>query len=100
MDDIRLTFLTKVLECIVKDTSIEYIDIDGGFPTPFFKVNNTFFIHKIFLKKDLPGPSFKEYCENSYGLNELDTIYVWEIYRLIIENRIVIDGRLKMWYNE
>ena len=88
MEDIQITFLTKVLDCIIKDTSIKYVNVEGGSTTPFFYVDHTFYIHRIFLKNDLPGPAFKEYCENNYGLSELDIIYVWEVYKLVIESRL------------
>jgi len=96
-DDRRKIYLSKVIGFLVKDTIIDYSreKIHYPFPALFFKSPipfSEFFFDtssESFISFDVsPFIDLYMYCNNTYGLTEEETTYVWEKYKTIILDKI------------
>ena len=77
-------FLDKVLDQIVRETSIDYDE--GRIYTPFQKPYSC----SLYPFLRFSFKTFYRHCEEVYGLNYDETEYVWEEYKEII--RVKING--------
>ena len=93
-------FLDKVVDQIVSETRIDYDMEEIQFPfPPLFSFCSP---HLSFLSPLLSLPSsffhsarsilFSKHCRDVYGLNEEETMYVWEEYIQIIKDKIDNNG--------
>jgi hypothetical protein len=90
MEKNRKRFLDKVVEFLVKDTIIDYLD-NFHIYFPFFPeyglyindANLDYFFHK---------GRYTQYCKDTYGLTHEESLYVWGIYIKIIKEKIKTNG--------
>ena len=84
-------FLDKVLDQIVSETEIDYVNGRMYTPSslfhPFFS-SFLFFppVYSSFFSSFVC--SFSKHCKNIYGLNDDEVKYVWNEYRDIIKDKI------------
>ena len=81
-------FLDKVVEFLVRDSKMDYDEVRLYTPFQF----THFFPHPFSPTPLFPLPSqllsFSKYCNNVYGLTELEIEYVWNQYIDIIKDKI------------
>ena len=93
-DDKRKRFLDKILNWLVDETGIDYED-RTWLPT-FINTGITFNSSPLFPLTPLeisnlfinPLTLFYDYCEDTYGLDHEEIVYVWGKYRVIILKKI------------
>ena len=89
MEEKRKRFLDKILDWLVDETEIDYED-RTWLPT-FIDTGNTLFpitpLHRFLLVIN-PLTLFYDYCEDTYGLDHEEIVYVWGKYRVIILKKI------------
>jgi hypothetical protein len=76
-------FLNKVIDMIVRETTIDY---DEERFLPPFSIPSSWF--SPFLSHFSPHPSFIIHCREVYGLNKEETGYVWDKYILLIKDKL------------
>jgi len=74
----REDYLNKILEYLVDDTIIDFDENQIRFPFYSFPSHPLLF---------LPFSVFSEYCKDNYGLTDEEIDYVWEEYRIIINEK-------------
>ena len=75
-------FLDKVVDQIVRETTIDYDN--GRIDSPF-----TVFYHSdLIMAPTAPTYYFTTHCIDVYGLNDLEVEYVWNEYKNIIKDKI------------
>ena len=77
MEDNVKKFLDRVVDRIVKETTIDY-DKKTAY--------TSFLPHNSILS--LYASIFKDHCINIYGLNDDEADYVWKEYRKIIKDKL------------
>ncbi len=98
MEDKHNRYLDKVVEFLIRDTTIDYDreEITYPFPALYFYPPQVpfpeFFFDtssETFISFDVsPFIDLYLYCNNTYGLTEEETEYVWERYKAIIIDKI------------
>ena len=78
-------FLDKVVDQIVRETTIDY-DEERFLPPFSVPSSSSFFLFSLSFPS--PYPSFIIHCREVYGLNEDEVSYVWKEYRDIIKDEI------------
>ena len=76
-------FLDKVIDQLVRETTIDY---DEERFLPPFSIPSSWF--SPFLSHTSPHPSFIIHCREVYGLNKEETGYVWDKYILLIKDKL------------
>ena len=82
MENNQNTYLDKVVEFLVRDTSIDYGKDEIYFPFSSFPPPSS----SLFSFSS--SSSFSKYCIDVYGLTEQEIGYVWNQYRTIILDKI------------
>lgn len=96
MENNRKKFLDKVVDFIVKDTTVDFDGRELFFPFTLKKSlrqnsDNSTPFHKILFNRDsvIPRDGFMEYIDEMYGINTVDEIsYVWGKYKDIMRYNI------------
>ncbi len=79
-------FLDKVLDQIVRETTIDEVEDNVNVPFhPFVLYPTIFRLHILIF---VVVSSFSDHCKDVYGLNEEEIDYVWEEYKTIIKDKI------------
>ena len=90
-------FLDKVVDMIVSETTIDH-DEERVYPPNSNDTNSYYFSPSSFpfyhfLTTHSPLPTFFYlHCRDVYGLNNEESKYVWEEYKIIITNKIKNNG--------
>ena len=106
--DKQQQYLEKVINHMVKGSKIDHVEEEVQFPstkfTPFtFKEKEKPYRYIEF--DDFPGligdSDFDEYCKETYGLNEVETEYVWERWLEIMKDKVIGTGKYNdRWWAE
>lgn len=85
MEDKHNRYLDRVIDFLVRDTTIDYDREEIKYPFPSFRGSLPIFSP---THVSSPLPTFSTYVRDIYGLTEEELDYVWEKYRNIINEKI------------
>jgi hypothetical protein len=83
MEDKQKIFLDKVIDILVRDTEIDYVDKVVRYP--FISV--IFAYDLVTFDPNHYSSSFSKYVTNTYGLTMDEDDYVWDRYVLILRDK-------------
>jgi len=89
-EDNRKRFLDKILNWLVNDTKIDY-ENKSWYPT---FMDTSLMMYKVtFMVRDTlyyhnPLTLFYDYCVSTYDLNDKEIVYLWNVYRNIIIEKL------------
>ncbi len=82
-------FLDKVVDQIVRETEIDYVNESIYFP---FLLDTTNLIPFLNLRKTKYYIPFINHCRDIYGLNDEEILYVSDKYKKIINDKLKNNG--------
>jgi hypothetical protein len=82
----NIGFLNKVIDQIVRETELDYVD--DLIHVPFLHYSAQYPLFTFFSYSDRMFSYFVVHCKDVYGVNEDEVEYVWNEYKFIIEDKI------------